>query len=70
MFISAPPTKEGGRSLSGCPHPYYIEWRANSMKVTMDKDFFKQFTLEQLLAISEIVEAMLDSQEASPCSQE
>lgn len=39
-------------------------------EVTLDKDFFEQFTLEQLLTISEIVEAMLDSQEASLCSQE
>lgn len=36
----------------------------------MDREFFEQFTLEQILAISEFVEAMLDSQQASHDSQE
>lgn len=38
--------------------------------VNMDRNFFEQFSLEQILAISEFVEAMLNSQQASHDSPE
>lgn len=63
-----PPPRAAERSeQSAALIPYF---NTNMECEIMDKEFFEQFSLEQILAISEIVEAMLSSQQASPDFQE